>query len=88
MARADLSRSLAAEVTQHLFEMRAALAETVPAAEDVSHRDYEDTAGNAIPLDERFEYLDAFWRRWLARPAFNVAYADRSSGVPAIDNRT
>lgn len=44
MARADLSRSLAAEVTQHLFEMRAALAETVPAAEDVSHPDYEDTA--------------------------------------------
>ncbi len=44
MARAELSRSLAAEVTQHLFEMRAALAETVPAAEDVSHPDYEDTA--------------------------------------------
>ncbi|ABY28664.1 TAXI family TRAP transporter solute-binding subunit [Methylorubrum extorquens] len=44
MARADLSRSVAAEVTQHLFEMRAALAETVPAAEDVSHPDYEDTA--------------------------------------------
>ncbi len=44
MARADLSRSLAAEVTQHLFEMRAALAETVPAAEDVTHPAYEDTA--------------------------------------------
>ncbi|WP_286134231.1 TAXI family TRAP transporter solute-binding subunit [Methylobacterium sp. Leaf123] len=44
MARADLSRSLAAEVTQHLFEMRAALADSVPAAEEVSHPDYEDTA--------------------------------------------
>jgi uncharacterized protein len=44
MARAGLSRSVAAEVTQHLFEMRAALAETVPAAEDVSHPAYEDTA--------------------------------------------
>ncbi len=44
MARASLSRSVAAEVTQHLFEMRSALAEAVPAAEDVSHPDYEDTA--------------------------------------------
>lgn len=44
MARATLSRSVAAEVTQHLFEMRAALAETVPAAEDVSHPDYDGTA--------------------------------------------
>ncbi|SFL97351.1 TAXI family TRAP transporter solute-binding subunit [Methylorubrum salsuginis] len=44
MARADLSRSVAAEVTQHLFEMRAALAETVPAAEEVTHPAYEDTA--------------------------------------------
>ncbi len=44
MARANLSRSLVAEVTQHLFEMRTALAETVPAAEDVSRPDYEDTA--------------------------------------------
>ncbi len=32
MARADLSRSLAAEVTQHLFEMRSALDDRVPAA--------------------------------------------------------
>ncbi|WP_342149720.1 TAXI family TRAP transporter solute-binding subunit [Methylorubrum sp. SB2] len=44
MARANLARSVAAEVTQHLFEMRAALAETVPAAEDVGHPAYEDTA--------------------------------------------
>ncbi len=44
MARASLSRSVAAEVTQHLFEMRSALAEAVPAAEDVSHPEYEDTA--------------------------------------------
>lgn len=44
MARADLSRSLAAEVTQRLFEMRAALAETVPAAEAFTPPPYEDTA--------------------------------------------
>ncbi len=44
MARADLSRSLAAETTQHLFEMRAALTETVPAAEDVGPPAYDDTA--------------------------------------------
>ena len=44
MARASLSRSVAAEVTQHLFEMRAALAETVPAAENVTYPAYDDTA--------------------------------------------
>ena len=44
MARADLSRSLAAEVTQHLFEMRSALADTVPAADAIMHPAYEDTA--------------------------------------------
>lgn len=44
MARASLSRSLAAEVTQYLFEMRTALAESTPAAESVAHPVYEDTA--------------------------------------------
>ncbi|WP_292505805.1 TAXI family TRAP transporter solute-binding subunit [Methylobacterium sp.] len=44
MARASLSRSRAAEVTQHLFEMRAAIAETVPAANVVAHPAYEHTA--------------------------------------------
>lgn len=44
MARADLPRSVAAEVTQHLFEMRAALAESVPVAEEVTHPAYDDTA--------------------------------------------
>jgi TRAP transporter TAXI family solute receptor len=44
MARADLSRSLAAEVTQHLFEMRSALSDTVPAADAITHPAYEDTA--------------------------------------------
>ncbi|MER2249355.1 TAXI family TRAP transporter solute-binding subunit [Methylorubrum podarium] len=44
MARADLSRSVAAEVTQHLFEMRAALADEVTAAESITHPVYEDTA--------------------------------------------
>jgi hypothetical protein len=40
---------------------------------------------NATPLDERFEHLDSFWKRWQGRPAFQAAYADRSSGVPEID---
>ncbi|WP_455955746.1 TAXI family TRAP transporter solute-binding subunit [Methylorubrum aminovorans] len=44
MARANLSRSVAAEVTQHLFEMRAALADKVPAAESLTHPAYEDSA--------------------------------------------
>jgi glutathione S-transferase len=35
----------------------------------------------ATPLDERFEYLDAYWRRWQARPGFRAAYADGRSGV-------
>ncbi len=42
---------------------------------------------NATPLDERFEHVDAFWRRWLTRPAFLAAYADRQSGVPELDDR-
>lgn len=41
---------------------------------------------NATPLDERFEHLDAFWRRWQLRPSFQAAYADRQSGVPELDN--
>ena len=39
------------------------------------------------PLDERFEHIDAFWQRWQRRPTFLAAYADRSSGVPELDNR-
>jgi TRAP-type uncharacterized transport system substrate-binding protein len=45
MARPSLSRSRAAEVTQRLFEMRARLAATVPAADDMTFPPYEDTAG-------------------------------------------
>jgi glutathione S-transferase len=33
----------------------------------------------ATPLDERFEYLEAFWRRWQGRPSFQAAYADRKN---------
>ena len=32
--------------------------------------------GNETPLDERFEQLDRFWRRWKSRPSFQSAYAD------------
>ena len=39
----------------------------------------------STPLDERFEHVDAFWRRWQERPSFKAAYADRKSGVPEID---
>jgi glutathione S-transferase len=42
---------------------------------------------NATLLDERFEHIDAFWQRWQRRPTFLAAYADRSSGVPELDNR-
>jgi TRAP-type uncharacterized transport system substrate-binding protein len=45
MARSTLSRSVAAEVTQHLFEMRALLSEATPAAEDVTHPAYDTTVG-------------------------------------------
>jgi glutathione S-transferase len=40
---------------------------------------------NATPLDERFEQLDAFWRRWRQRPSFQAAYADGNSGVSELD---
>jgi glutathione S-transferase len=40
---------------------------------------------NATPLDERFEHLDAFWRRWQLRPSFQAAYADGNSGIPELD---
>lgn len=42
---------------------------------------------NAMPLDERFEHLDAFWRRWTLRPGFQAAYADRNSGVAELDRQ-
>ena len=42
---------------------------------------------NATPLDERFEHLDAFWRRWQVRPSFKAAYADGNSGVSELDSR-
>jgi glutathione S-transferase len=43
---------------------------------------------NATPLDERFEHIDAFFKRWQTRPTFLAAYADRNSGVPELDNRS
>jgi glutathione S-transferase len=42
---------------------------------------------NATPLDERFEHIDLFWQRWLRRPTFLAAYADRHSGVAELDGR-
>jgi glutathione S-transferase len=40
---------------------------------------------NNTPLDERFEQLDAYWKRWQQRPSFQAAYADGNSGVPELD---
>lgn len=40
---------------------------------------------NATPLDERFEFLDAYWKRWKQRPSFEAAYADGQSGVAELD---
>nr|WP_210302130.1 TAXI family TRAP transporter solute-binding subunit [Methylobacterium brachythecii] len=44
MARDSLSRSVAASVTQHLFEMRGGLADTHPAANAIHAPAYESTA--------------------------------------------
>ncbi len=44
VARASLSRSVAAEVTQHIFEHRADVAATVPAADDIAFPAYDTTA--------------------------------------------
>ena len=39
---------------------------------------------NATPLDERFEHLDAIWKRWQTRPSFQAAYADGGSGLDEL----
>lgn len=39
---------------------------------------------NATPLDECFEHLDALWKRWQTRPAFQAAYADGNSGLAEL----
>lgn len=39
---------------------------------------------NATPLDERFEHLDAIWKRWKARPSFQTAYADGGSALEEL----
>ncbi|GJD76082.1 TAXI family TRAP transporter solute-binding subunit [Methylobacterium goesingense] len=44
MARTSLSRSVAADVTQHLFEMRSGMANTTPAADYMQAPKYESTA--------------------------------------------
>jgi TRAP-type uncharacterized transport system substrate-binding protein len=44
MARASLSRSVAAEVTQHIFEHRAEVAARARAADDISFPAYDTTA--------------------------------------------
>lgn len=41
---------------------------------------------NQTPLDERFEHLDYFWRRWQNRPSFKASYADGNSGLVELDH--
>ena len=41
---------------------------------------------NQTPLDERFEHLDYFWRRWQNRPSFMASYADGNSGLVELDH--
>jgi len=45
MARSSLPRSVAADVTQHLFELRSGMANVAPAADYVQAPAYESTAG-------------------------------------------
>ncbi|MDP4006238.1 TAXI family TRAP transporter solute-binding subunit [Methylobacterium sp. NEAU K] len=45
MARSSLSRAVAADVTQHLFELRSFMANVTPAADYVQAPAYESTAG-------------------------------------------
>jgi glutathione S-transferase len=43
---------------------------------------------NATPLDERFEHLDAIWKRWKERPGFQGAYADGGSALEELAHLT
>ena len=36
---------------------------------------------NKTPLDERFEHIDAYWKRWQRRASFKAAYSDGASGL-------
>jgi TRAP-type uncharacterized transport system substrate-binding protein len=45
MARSSLARSVAADVTQHLFELRSAMANVTPAADYVQAPAYDGTVG-------------------------------------------
>lgn len=41
---------------------------------------------NATPLDERFEFIDAIWKRWQTRESFRAAYSDGGSGLEELDH--
>ncbi len=40
---------------------------------------------NNTPLDERFEYIDYYWKRWKERDSFKRGYADGGSGLEDLD---
>jgi glutathione S-transferase len=80
----------AALVNQHLSDGRAwLLGGDEPTFADITLATaiaFSKFPVNATPLDERFEFLDAYWKRWQQRPSFKAAYADRQSGIPELDN--
>jgi glutathione S-transferase len=41
---------------------------------------------NQTPLDERFEHLDYFWRRWQNRQSFKSSYGDGNSGLVELEH--
>ena len=81
----------AALIDRHLSDGRAwILGGEAPTFSDVTMATaiaFSKMPINATPLDERFEHLDAYWKRWQLRSAFRAAYADGQSGVPALDAR-
>ena len=46
------------------------------------------TVGNypviGVALNERYEHIDTYWRRWMQRPSFQQTYKDGTHGVPQI----
>ena len=43
---------------------------------------------NATPLDKRYEFIDAIWKRWQTRESFRIAYSDGGSGLEELDHLT
>ena len=78
----------AAKVDQHLADGRQWLAGgEAPGLADMTMCTaiaFGKFPGNETALDERFEHIDAYWKRWKARPSFQAAYADGGSGLDEL----